>query len=119
MTGPLTITGRRPGLPAVEHCSRCQAEPRTPSEYLDLATQWLLPAASGAALVVRRFCRGCAPSGPVAEVVCRRCGDGPLLAGALAVMDLPVTAAVDAWLEREGWRTAEPWCPDCVGESAP
>ena len=59
---------------------------------------WLLPGQRGGEPVARRFCRGCVPAGPVAEIVCVRCGDGPLLAGALTAMDLQVAAAVDAWL---------------------
>lgn len=62
------------------------------------------------------FCRGCAPPGPVEEIVCARCGDGPLVAGELIVMDLQVSAALDAWLVGEGWRLGGPVCPGCVRE---
>jgi len=34
------------------------------------------------------------------------------------VLDLQVTAALDAWLARAGWRLAGPVCPDCVRELA-
>lgn len=112
-----TTTGRRE-LSPVARCSGCGAQPSNPAEHLDLATEWLLPGSRAGELVARRFCRGCAPAGPLAEMVCARCGDGPLLAGELTVMDLQVSAAVDAWLERAGWRLAGPVCPDCLGELA-
>jgi len=56
----------------------------------------------------------CAPTGPVNDVACAACGDGPLLAGDLAVPDLAAAAAIDAWLEQTGWRSAGPWCPTCA-----
>ncbi len=111
-----TTTVRRGRRTPVARCSGCRAEPRLPAEHLDLATEWLLPGPADRAPVVRRFCRGCAPTGPVTEILCARCGDGPLLAGELTVMDLHSTAVVDAWLERAGWWLPGPVCPDCVGE---
>lgn len=41
--------------------------------------------------------------GPVDEVVCARCGDGPLLAGTGLGLEVEITATVDAWLEGGGW----------------
>jgi hypothetical protein len=77
--------------------------------------EWLLPGPNGP--VAARFCRACAPAGgPVDEVLCARCGDGPLLAGELTEMDLQATAAVDGWLVEHGWRLSGPVCPDCVAE---
>lgn len=111
-----TSYSRRRGLPTGQRCSACRQEPSTPAQHLDLTTEWLFPGAQAGELVARRFCRGCAPSGPLAEVVCTRCGDGPLLAGELPVIDPQVTAAVDGWLEQAGWRLAGPVCPGCMGE---
>lgn len=80
---------------------------------------WLLPGRADAdEPVERRFCRGCAPTGPVDELVCVRCGDGPLLAGALAAGDDAATVVVQAWMAEAGWRASGPVCPDCVGELA-
>lgn len=83
---------------------------------------WLFPRPAGADgagdLVERRFCRGCAPVGGVDELVCVRCGDGPLLAGDLAAGDDAATVAVQAWMSATGWRIVGPVCPDCVGELA-
>lgn len=107
------------GPSAVVSCSSCGRGASTVAEAADLATVWLVPAAGpapGAAAAARRFCRGCAPRGPVDEVVCARCGDGPLLTGDLTGMDLEVSALVDAWLAEAGWRLAGPVCPGCVVE---
>lgn len=93
-------------------CCVCGAAPRDPSAAADLATPWLLRDPDGA-VVARRYCRGCAPRGPVGEIACVMCGDGPLLAGELAGDDLLTGAAVDDWLLSSGWRPAGPWCPDC------
>lgn len=80
---------------------------------------WLLPGPTCAdGPVERRFCRGCAPAGPVDELVCVRCGDGPLLAGALAVGDEAATLVVRDWMAAAGWRVSGPVCPDCVAEFA-
>lgn len=80
---------------------------------------WLLPGADPAAeLVARHFCRGCAPTGRVADVVCVRCGDGPLLAGDLAIDDGqgPPPAPVRGWLSAAGWQLSGPVCPGCCRE---
>ncbi len=89
---------------------------------------WLVPRIAGADADVshggsagpdeRRFCRGCAPSGPVADLACVRCGDGPLLTGTLAVGDLSAATVLRAWMTSTGWRLSGPVCPDCVGELA-
>lgn len=76
---------------------------------------WLLPGGAEGALM-RRFCRGCAPSGPVGDIACMRCGDGMLLAGELAAMNLEAVVAVDTWLDRQGWRLSGPVCPSCVAD---
>lgn len=113
-TTSAAAAGRR-GLLEAPRCSGCGQAPNTPAEHLDLATEWLLAGEHGEP-VARRFCRGCAPPGPADEIVCVRCGDGPLLTGPLATMDLQITAAVDAWLADEGWRLAGPVCPSCHDE---
>jgi hypothetical protein len=95
-------------------CSGCGREARNPVARAEVATTWLLPGAGGP--VERRFCRDCAPSGLIDEVVCMRCGDGPLLAGALAAGDEPASVAVTRWLSGAGWRLAGPMCPACVRE---
>jgi len=65
-------------------------------------------------LVARGFCHGCVPLGPVSEVVCAYCGDGPLLAGSLAGVDPVADPAVAAWLTAEGWALhPAATCPAC------
>jgi hypothetical protein len=113
MTWPLRsrpAAQRRRGL----RCSRCGQAPTNPVERAEVAMTWLLAGPGGP--VARWFCRACVPPGPVDDVACVRCGDGPLLAGDLAAGDPSATAAVQGWLEGEGWQLAGPVCPDCVGE---
>lgn len=100
-------------------CVGCGREPSNPIERAEVAMTWLLsdPAAAGAVLE-RHFCRGCTPPGPVTDVACVRCGDGPLLSGDLVAEDMAATAVVQGWLAGRGWRLSGPVCPDCVGELA-
>ncbi|ANY10782.1 hypothetical protein [Pseudonocardia sp. HH130630-07] len=72
-------------------------------------------------LVERRFCRACAPTGPVADLACVRCGDGPLSGADLAAADTGdgrTSTMLQAWMSSTGWRLSGPVCPDCVGELA-
>lgn len=100
-------------------CSACGHVPVNPIERVEVAMTWLLPETDASqGPVERRFCRSCAPSGPVADVECVRCGDGPLLAGDLAGADVEATTLVQGWMSAAGWRLSGPVCPDCVGELA-
>lgn len=104
---PVPLVGACPGCgqrpSSVETAARLRAE---------LAVRWLVGEAGG--LVARGFCHGCVPAGPVSEVVCGYCGDGPLLAGALAGTDPTTDPVVAGWLVAEGWQL-EPAliCPAC------
>lgn len=92
-------------------CSGCGRVGASSSGRADLGTVWLLPGAEGPLL--RRFCRRCVPGGPVGEVACVYCGDGPLLAGAFAVTGVP-DPAVGRWLVAEGWALGPALtCPSC------
>ena len=95
-------------------CDTCGRRPRHPGERADLATDWILPGSAGPG--VGHFCRGCAPAGPVVDLSCIRCGDGPLLAGDIA--ERPEHA--EPLLTAAGWQLAGPTCPSCVasGHSA-
>lgn len=65
--------------------ARCGQLPANPIERAEVAMTWLLPDPGAAGAVLEQhFCRGCTPPGPVADVACARCGDGPLLSGDLA-----------------------------------
>jgi len=93
--------GQRPT--SIETAARLRAE---------LAVRWLVREAGE--LVARGFCHGCVPLGPVSEVVCAYCGDGPLLAGSLAGVDPVADPAVAAWLTAEGWALhPAATCPAC------
>lgn len=97
-----------PEPPDQHRCGGCAQRPRHPGERADLATLWVLPGSAGPE--IGHFCRGCAPTGPVVDLTCIRCGDGPLLAGAIA--EHPEQA--EPLLTRAGWQLAGPTCPSCV-----
>lgn len=110
-------------------CSGCGQSPKNPIERAEVAMTWLIPGTTAAVDVAdpdgglekpdeRRFCRGCAPVGPVADLACVRCGDGPLLTGPLATRDPSAATVLQAWMTNTGWRLSGPVCPDCVGELA-
>jgi hypothetical protein len=97
-------------------CSGCGQAPGNPVHRADVAMTWLVAGIVGP--VVRRFCRACIPAGRVDDVVCVRCGDGPLLAGELAGDGEQMPVAVQGWLSAAGWELSGPVCPGCVGELA-
>lgn len=97
-----------PGTAEVPQCDGCQRRPRHPGEHADIATAWILPGPTSP--VIGHFCRDCAPTGPVLDLTCTRCGDGPLLAGDIA--DRPDQAT--PLLITAGWQLAgAPTCPSC------
>jgi len=92
-------------------CPTCSSTPAEPAEIaaqrLDLEVEWfVLTGVHLDQLVVRRFCAQCQPRGTVYVLVCRVCGDGPMLVGPLAESALAgqlpeiVAKAVTA----RGWR---------------
>lgn len=105
---------------AVRSCPSCGLEPRTREEAAqlraDLAVRWLHPDPENPGLVVRAWhCRACHPRGPVVDVECTRCGDGPIITGVLAADSAPGGVAYPArrWLVTAGWTTApELVCPE-------
>ena len=110
-----TVAARQRGL----RCAGCGQVAGDPVARADVAMTWLLPGPPGTDSVrEQHFCRGCVPPGPVADVACVRCGDGPLLGGDLAAGAAAATAIVHAWMAGVGWRVSGPVCPDCVGELA-
>ncbi|MDT7596730.1 MAG: hypothetical protein QOJ06_2276 [Pseudonocardiales bacterium] len=85
-------------------CGRCaESTAEACALRVELATTWLIVEAGvGAVVAVRSFCRACAPVGPVGDVACTVCADGPLLAGKLA--SGTAGDVVDTWLDEHGWR---------------
>ena len=79
-------------------CPSCRLEPSTRAEAMqlraDLAVLWLHPDLDSPGSVVKaRHCRSCQPRGPVVDVECTRCGDGPIITGALAQDSAPGSVA--------------------------
>jgi hypothetical protein len=77
----------------------------------ELSTTWLVLDTHGS-VQPHRFCHACMTAGPVGDLACSQCGDGPLLAGDLTH---PTAAAqIEQWLQAQGWRTGPtPTCPSC------
>ena len=113
---PVVVTGTR----SARACPSCGLEPTTREEAAqlraDLAVRWLYPDPNTPGAVVEgRHCRSCHPRGRVVDVECVRCGDGPIITGALAEDSTPGSVAYPArrWLVGAGWSTApELVCPE-------
>ena len=112
-----SVVGERAG----RACPSCGHEPATREEAMalraDLAVLWLHPDPdpdNPGAVVEARHCRSCQPHGAVVDVECTRCGDGPIITGALAQGSVVGSVAYPArrWLVAAGWATApELVCP--------
>ncbi|WP_298798313.1 hypothetical protein [uncultured Pseudonocardia sp.] len=107
---------RRPSTPPGAACPGCGQRPNSAEAAArlraELTVRWLIREADG--LVARGFCHECVPSGPVGEVVCGHCGDGPLLGGALAGADPFTDPVVAGWLATQGWALHPAvMCPAC------
>jgi len=118
-TAPVATVAATVGR-SVRACSSCGHEPVTREEAVqlraDLAVLWLHPDPENPGSVVQaRHCRSCQPRGPVVDVECTRCGDGPIVTGVLAEDSAPGSVAYPArrWLVGAGWSTApELVCPE-------
>jgi len=107
------------GERSVRTCPSCGREPATREEAVqlraDLAVLWLHPDPDNPGSVIQvRHCRTCHPRGKVVDVECTRCGDGPIVTGALAEDSATGSVAypVRRWLVAAGWATApELVCP--------
>ena len=97
---------------AQRRCDGCRQLPRHPGERADLTIVWILEGSSGPEF--GHFCRRCAPAGPFGDLICARCGDGPLLAG--EIVERPQHA--DSLLTTAGWQLAGPTCPECAPRSS-
>ncbi|WP_145986119.1 hypothetical protein [Pseudonocardia sp. EC080619-01] len=77
-----------------------------------MSAVWLVAGPGGPTTAC--YCRSCPPAGPITDLTCLRCGDGPLLVGDLAAdPDDAVPEPARAWLTAAGWRLDEPVCPRC------
>ncbi|AWK76356.1 recombinase (plasmid) [Rhodococcus oxybenzonivorans] len=100
-------------------CPSCGYEPTTRAEAAhqraDLAVTWLHadPHHPGRVLS-RHHCRHCEPGQPAFDIACSVCGDGPILAGALAeqAKNGNLTEPVRRWLTAAEWAvTPDLLCP--------
>ncbi len=98
-------------------CPHCGNEPTIRAQALqqhaDLTEVWLEPDRVGE-LTESHHCTACAPHGPVTDLACAVCGDGPLLVGAAeaAAASGTITEPARRWLTGHGWQIEpELTCP--------
>jgi DNA invertase Pin-like site-specific DNA recombinase len=100
-------------------CPSCGHEPTTRAEAAhqraDLAVTWLHADPHHRGTVIsRHHCRHCGPGQPAFDIACSICGDGPILAGALAeqAKNGNLTEPVQRWLTAAEWAvTPDLLCP--------
>ena len=95
-------------------CPACGREPATRHEALqqreDLAIVWLH--LDGDHLTEARHCVACQPHGPVIDVSCSCCGNGPLITGQPPELGDQLAAPALDWLHARGWQLQpRPLCP--------
>ncbi|MBN9754010.1 putative resolvase [Pseudonocardia sp. Ae406_Ps2] len=93
-------------------CDRCGCPPGDPLQQILMNAVWLVDGPDRP--ITACYCRACAPGGPITDLTCQRCGDGPLLAGDLAAdPDGQLPARAQGWLTAAGWNLTGPVCPTC------
>lgn len=116
---PTTSERTNPAARASRACPTCGNEPTTRAEAAhqraDLAVDWLHPDPDHPeTLTVLNHCRHCEPDQPAFDIACTICGDGPILAGALADQagNGNLSEPVRRWLTTAGWTlTPHLLCP--------
>ncbi|KAA2247177.1 Hin recombinase [Solihabitans fulvus] len=107
-----------PGDPfrACPHCGHRPAGRREARQLCaDTTVTWLEPGPDGT-LGEAHHCTACAPTGPVIDLACDTCGDGPLLCYAARSPSLSdLLAAARRWLCALGWQATGRCltCPAC------
>ena len=89
-------------------------EPTTRHEALqqceDLAIVWLH--LDGDRVTEARHCVVCQPHGPVIDVSCSCCGNGPLITGQPPELGAQLAAPALDWMHSRGWQLhPQPLCP--------
>ena len=111
---PAARARTRPAARAPLACPACGREPATRHEAgqqrADLAIVWLH--LDGDRLTEARHCVVCQPHGPVIDVSCSCCGDGPLITGQPPGLGDRLAAPALDWMHSRGWRLhPRPLCP--------
>jgi len=96
-------------------CPTCGREPATRHEALqqreDLAIVWLH--LDGDRVTEARYCVACQPHGPVIDVSCSCCGNGPLITGQPPELGGELAQPVLDWMHARGWQLhPQLLCPD-------
>ncbi|MBB2505245.1 hypothetical protein [Amycolatopsis echigonensis] len=85
-----------------------------------MAITWLYPDPHRpGAVIERHHCAACQPHEQVGVLECPRCGDGPMLAGALAHQAPALAGPVRAWLIEHGWHEDDERGLVCGAHPAP
>lgn len=112
MATPTGPPAHAPGAGPSRCCDQCGETPADPLQQLLMSAVWLIPGPDGPTTAC--YCRACPPVGPITDLTCLLCGDGPLLVGDLAAdPDDALPAAAQDWLTAAGWRLDGPVCPAC------
>jgi hypothetical protein len=95
-------------------CPTCGREPTTRHEAVqqreDLAIVWLH--LDGDRVTEARHCVVCQPHGPVIDVSCSCCGNGPLITGQPPELGAQLAASALDWMHSRGWQLhPQPLCP--------
>ncbi len=98
----------------------CGREPATRHEALqqreDLAIAWLH--VDGDRVTEARHCVVCQPHGPVIDVSCSCCGNGPLITGQPPELGDRLAAPALDWMHSRGWQLQpQPLCPPPITDS--
>ncbi|MHA4853940.1 recombinase family protein [Rhodococcus sp. MSC1_016] len=116
---PESAVVANPSVRTSRTCPSCGYEPTTRAEAAhqraDLAVTWLHADSNRRGRVIsRHHCRHCEPGQPAFAIACSVCGDGPILAGALAEQAKRgnLTEPVRRWLTAAEWIvTPDLLCP--------
>jgi hypothetical protein len=106
----LALLPRGPPWPARPAAANPPSGARRCSNAEDLAIVWLH--LDGDYLTEARHCVACQPHGPVIDVSCSCCGNGPLITGQSPELGDQLAAPALDWLHARGWQFhPRPLCP--------
>ncbi|MBO4239804.1 hypothetical protein [Pseudonocardia alni] len=112
MATPTGQPAHAPGAGPSLCCDRRGQAAADPLQQILMSAVWLIPGPNSP--TTARYCRACPPTGPITDLTCLLCGDGPLLVGDLAANpNDALPAAAQHWLGAAGWRLDGSVCSDC------